>query len=73
LSYIDLNYINLSHANLRGVNLIHANLRHANLSHADLSSVGVEKAQFGFNSGLTQEMKLDLKRRGAIFLSFSNI
>lgn len=27
----------------------------------------VEKAQFGANVGLTEEMKLYLKRRGAIF------
>jgi hypothetical protein len=34
---------------------------------ACLSGAVVEKAQFGANLGLTEEMKLDLKRRGAIF------
>ncbi len=39
----------------------------ANLSDANLSRAVVEKARFGANLGVTEEMKLDLKRRGAIF------
>jgi hypothetical protein len=39
----------------------------ADLSDADLSGAIVEKAQFGENTGLSEEMKLDLKQRGAIF------
>jgi hypothetical protein len=31
------------------------------------SNADVENAQFGDNLGLTEEMKLDLKQRGAIF------
>ena len=34
---------------------------------ADLSSAVVEKAQFGGNLGLTEQMKFDLKRQGAVF------
>lgn len=34
---------------------------------ADLSSAVVEKAQFGGNLGLTEQMKFDLKLRGAVF------
>jgi len=41
-----------------------------NLSGADLSGAVVEEAQFGDNPGLTEEMKLDLKRRGAFFVDF---
>ena len=58
----DLRGANLSVADLRG-----ANLRGANLSDADLSGAIVEKAEFGWNIGLTEDMKLDLKKRGAIF------
>jgi uncharacterized protein YjbI with pentapeptide repeats len=47
----------LSSADLSGVNLTFADLSHAN----------VKQAKFGKNSGLTEEMKLDLERRGAIF------
>ncbi len=42
-------------------------LRNADLSGADLSGAVVEKALFGDNLGLTEAMKHDLKRRGAIF------
>jgi uncharacterized protein YjbI with pentapeptide repeats/DNA-binding Xre family transcriptional regulator len=54
-------------ADLRGADLRGADLRGADLRGADLSSAVVEEAQFGDNLGLTEEMKLDLKRRGAIF------
>jgi hypothetical protein len=39
----------------------------ANLSDATLSDAVVENVQFGGYLGLTEEMKLDLKRHGAIF------
>jgi uncharacterized protein YjbI with pentapeptide repeats len=72
LSGADLRGANLNGAILRGAdlssaNLRFANLRFANLSGANLSGAVVENAQFGDNLGLTEEMKLDLKRRGAIF------
>ena len=63
----NLRRVNLSHANLTGANLTGANLKNANLICADLTDAVVEKAQFGANLGLTEEMELDLKRRGAIF------
>jgi uncharacterized protein YjbI with pentapeptide repeats len=67
LSGVYLSGADLSSANLSGANLRRANLSDANLSGADLSGADVEKTQFGANLGLTEEMKLDLKQRGAIF------
>jgi hypothetical protein len=37
------------------------------LKDANLSRAVVEKALFGYNSGISENMKLDLIRRGAIF------
>jgi uncharacterized protein YjbI with pentapeptide repeats/transcriptional regulator with XRE-family HTH domain len=67
LSGADLSDTNLIGANLSGADLSGANLIGADLSRADLSGAVVEKARFGANVGLTEKMKLDLKRRGAIF------
>ena len=67
LSRTNLSRANLSRTFLSGAFLSDANLSGANLSGAFLSGAVVEKAQFGANLGLTEEMKLDLKRRGAIF------
>ena len=69
---------NLSSANLRNTNLIGANLIGsdlkdacligANLTDADLSGADVEKARFGNNQGISEPIKRDLVRRGAIFV-----
>jgi uncharacterized protein YjbI with pentapeptide repeats len=67
LSGANLSGANLSDAKLSGAKLRGANLRGAKLRGAFLSSAVVEKAQFGANLGLTEEVKFDLKRRGAIF------
>jgi uncharacterized protein YjbI with pentapeptide repeats len=67
LSGADLSDADLSGANLSGANLSDANLSDANLRGANLIDAIVEKAQFGASLGLTEEMKIDLKRRGAIF------
>jgi uncharacterized protein YjbI with pentapeptide repeats/transcriptional regulator with XRE-family HTH domain len=72
LSGANLRGANLSGANLRGANLSGANLRGANLSGANLRGANlsraiVKNALFGRNPGLTEYMKRDLKRRGAIF------
>ena len=67
LSDANLIGADLSRAILSDANLIGADLSDANLSGADLSGAVVEKARFGANVGLTEKMKLDLKRRGAIF------
>jgi uncharacterized protein YjbI with pentapeptide repeats/DNA-binding Xre family transcriptional regulator len=67
LSNADLSNADLSGANLSGANLSSANLSGANLMRANLIDAIVEKAQFGASLGLTEEMKIDLKRRGAIF------
>ncbi|MCP2732096.1 pentapeptide repeat-containing protein [Limnofasciculus baicalensis] len=81
LSRADLSRVDLSHGNLSGTDLRNAVLRHvnlssANLSHADLrgaklfgtnlSGVNIHGTQFGNNSGLSEEMKLQLEQQGAI-------
>lgn len=78
LSHADLSYANLSgvfmeNADLSGANLNGADLNNAYLigvkmSDTNLSNVAVRKAQFGENVDLPDETKLDLKRKGAIFL-----
>lgn len=67
LSGADLRDANLSRADLTCANLRDANLSGANLSNTKLGSAIVENARFRANLGLTEEMKRDLKRRGAIF------
>jgi len=72
LSHASLFDANLSNANLRytdlsNANLSNANLRYTDLSHASLKDAKVENARFRANVGLDEEMKFDLKRRGAIF------
>ncbi|QKQ75620.1 pentapeptide repeat-containing protein [Nostoc sp. TCL240-02] len=72
LSDADLSRANLSDADLRNANLSgavlnDADLRNANLSDADLNNTNVVDALFGGNTGLTDYMKRDLERRGAIF------
>ncbi|MEQ9001414.1 MAG: pentapeptide repeat-containing protein [Coleofasciculus sp. B1-GNL1-01] len=62
LSDANLSGVNLSSANLSGANLGGANLIFANLRDAD-----VNEARFKENPGLTEELKFDLKQRGAIF------
>jgi uncharacterized protein YjbI with pentapeptide repeats len=52
---------NLISADLSGAVLISANLNRANLSCAT-----VAKASFSYNLGISEPMKLDLRRRGAI-------
>jgi len=54
-------------ADLIGADLIGADLNYANLIGVNLNNANVDKARFQQNPGLTEEMKLDLKRRGAIF------
>lgn len=63
----NLHRASLALANLSGANLSGANLSEANLSSANLSSAIVQKAQFGRNLGISEEAKLNLKQRGAIF------
>ena len=72
LSYADLsgaNLIgaNLSGADLSGADLIGAYLIGADLSGANLSETKVEKARFSSNSGISESMKQDLIKQGAIF------
>lgn len=73
LSVIDLNSANLEHADLSGANLNFANLKNANLRSADLNNTNLMRAEvknavFGNNPGLSRGMRLNLKRRGAIFI-----
>jgi len=68
----NLSGANLSGADLSGADLSDANLSGANLSGADLidanlSKTKVEKARFSLNFGISESMKQDLIKQGAIF------
>lgn len=63
----DLYKASLALANLSGANLCNANLVEVNLTNANLGGANVESARFGNNSGLAEEMKVNLQQRGAIF------
>jgi hypothetical protein len=68
----DLIRANLIRADLRGADLIGADLSGADLTGAflrgaDLSKTKVEKARFSSNSGISESMKQDLIKQGAIF------
>ena len=68
----NLRNANLSDADLRGANMISANLRNANLSGANLSDADLRGAtvigtKFGQGFDLSDEVKQDLIKRGAIF------
>ncbi len=67
LSGANLSGADLSGANLIVANLIGANLSGADLSGADLSGANVENTQFTNNQGISENMKQDLIKRGAIF------
>jgi uncharacterized protein YjbI with pentapeptide repeats len=67
LSDANLSGANLSDANLSGANLSGANLSGADLSGANLSNTKVEKARFSSNLGISESMKQDLIKKGAIF------
>jgi uncharacterized protein YjbI with pentapeptide repeats len=63
----DLHRSSLALANLSGANLCNANLVEVNLTNANLGGANVEAARFGNNSGMGEEMKVNLQQRGAIF------
>ncbi|MBR8828630.1 MAG: pentapeptide repeat-containing protein [Gomphosphaeria aponina SAG 52.96 = DSM 107014] len=67
LSNSDLHRASLALANLIGADLTGANLQEANLSNTSLSQARVRGARFGNNTGMSEEMKLTLEERGAIF------
>ncbi|MEG4960237.1 MULTISPECIES: pentapeptide repeat-containing protein [unclassified Microcoleus] len=72
LSRTNLIRTNLSDADLRSADLSGADLRSADLngadlSGADLSKTKVEKARFSSNLGISESMKQDLIKQGAIF------
>ena len=72
LSGANLSRANLFHANLFGADLSGANLSGANLSgadliRADLSKTKVKEARFSSNPGISESMKQDLIKQGAIF------
>lgn len=66
-SHADLSNTNFCGADLINADLSSANLSRANLTNANLSSAKVENTQFGYNAGLSEDLKLDLEKRGAIF------
>ncbi|NER97565.1 MAG: pentapeptide repeat-containing protein [Symploca sp. SIO1B1] len=63
----DLSRAYLIDANLIGADLIGADLRGADLSGVNLISANLIGTRFGGNLGTSEDMKLDLIRRGAIF------
>jgi Pentapeptide repeats (8 copies) len=63
----DLHKASLALANLSGANLGNANLVEVNLTNANLGGANVEAARFGNNSGISEEMQVNLQQRGAIF------
>jgi uncharacterized protein YjbI with pentapeptide repeats len=77
LSNADLSEANLTRANLSCTDLTRANFSRANLSDADLTGANlsqiildgaiVTNTQFKNNEGMTEELRLDLERRGASF------
>ena len=67
LSRANLSRANLRGADLSGADLSGANLIRADLIRADLSETKVEKARFSSNSGISESMKQDLIKQGAIF------
>lgn len=72
LTGVNLSNSNLSDANLTGANLTDADLNHAGLAltkmaGAILSGAKVLGARFRHDAGISEEMHLDLKQRGAMF------
>jgi uncharacterized protein YjbI with pentapeptide repeats len=67
LSHADLRFVNLRFVNVSDADLSDADLSGANLRDADLSKTKVEKARFSSNLGISESMKQDLIKRGAIF------
>ncbi|MBN3951947.1 MAG: pentapeptide repeat-containing protein [Nostoc sp. NMS7] len=67
LSHANLSHTNLSHANLNGANLSLAYLSDAILSDVNLETAIVVNALFGKSLGLTENLRRDLEKRGAIF------
>jgi uncharacterized protein YjbI with pentapeptide repeats len=58
----DLSGAFLGNADLSGANLLEVNLTNTNFSGAN-----VESARFGNNSGIDEEVQVNLQQRGAIF------
>jgi uncharacterized protein YjbI with pentapeptide repeats len=67
LSGANLRSADLSGADLSGANLSGADLSGADLIDANLSKTKVEKARFSSNLGISESMKQDLIKQGAIF------
>jgi len=72
LNGANLNGANLNGANLNGANLYGANLSYANLSYASLNGANLSGANLSFtrfvnNLGISEDLRLDLINRGAIF------
>ena len=63
----DLSQTDLSGADLTKADLSCANLSGTNLTSTNLNGAKLENAYFANNQGLSEFLKLDLSRRGAIF------
>lgn len=67
LSNANLSEANLTQANLQEADLNHAGLLLTNLTEANLTEANIEATRFRKNAGLSEQMQLNLKQRGAIF------
>ncbi|MFB2838078.1 pentapeptide repeat-containing protein [Floridanema evergladense] len=67
LNGASLRRADLNGADLTGADLRRADLRKANLSNTNFSGANVQDAQFGGSTGLTDDVKRDLKNQGGIF------
>jgi hypothetical protein len=67
LSGAILFHADLSNADLSNAILFHADLRGASLGDANLIGANVQETRFGNNQGISQPLKQDLIKRGAIF------
>lgn len=77
LSEANLSFATLIGANLKGINFRNSNLemadlRNANLQDVDFFNADVTKTRFGKGIGLSKQIKLELKKRGAIFDDLPN-
>lgn len=67
LSNANLSDTNLSNANLSNADLHHAGLALSNLAGADLKGANVAEARMWHDAGLSEEMKQELIKHGAVF------
>lgn len=70
LSQSDLSGADLTKADLSDANLTETNFIKTNLTETIFKDAKLKYARFGNNPGLSEDMKLDLGKRGAIFENY---